>query len=510
MTLKSRGLTALAAIVAVAGLVLTGCSGGSAGSSNGEGELAADQSLTFAPGLFPVSLDIANFPAEEGVQLAVQQTLQTLVTFDGEEATPLLAESWDYVTPTELTFALRDDVTFSDGTPFTAEDVKASLQRYIDAEKAFSVLLAAITEIRVDDEHTVTLVTSEPVGTLVGTMSLIWIGKADAINDEAYWKAPVGTGPFVVDEYVADDHISFSRNEEYWGEQPALTSMEFVNIPETAAQITALETGEVDVVGSIPPDQVSNVKSLSDVSFDQVDSLSYYFIWFNQNREPFADVRVRQAMVHALNIGQTVPDLFGESATVAGAPVPQTVFGATKQKQLEYDPDRAKELLAEAGYPDGFTASMQWPTAGGPNIQPMAKAFISDWAKVGIKIEPLEKERAQWLQDFGSLNWDLNLQTNATPTGDADYTLNRLYTCAAERMGYCNPALDATLARARASLDQDERAKLYEQANEILWTDVPGIWPVDLRANIAYRDTVTGLELPSSNRPDFSGVVITE
>lgn len=508
MTRKFRGFAAIAAVVA-AGLAITGCSAGSGG-SEGTGAPAAEQSFTFAPALFPVSLDIANFPAEEGVQTAVQQAMQTLVTFDGTEAKPLLAEKWEYVKPTELTFTLRDDVTFSDGTPFTAKDVKASLERYIAAEKAFGVLLSAITEVRVDDDHTLTLVTSEPVGTLVGTMSLIWIGQADKVNDEAYWKAPVGTGPFVIDEYVADDHISYSRNDEYWGDAPALTSLKFVNIPETAAQITSLETGEVDAVGAIPPDQISNVKSLSDVTFTQTDSLAYYFIWFNQEREPFDDPKVRQAMWHALNIEQTIPDLFGDSATVAGAPIPQTVFGATEQKQLSYDPELAKKLLAEAGLPDGFSASMQWPVAGGPNIQPMAKAFISDWAKVGIKIEPQEKERAQWLQDFGSLNWDLNLQTNSTPTGDADYTLNRLYTCAAERMGYCNPKLDETLSKARASLDQDERKKLYAEANEILWTDAPGIWPVDLRGNIAFRNTVTGLELPASNRPDFSTVVITE
>ena len=140
----------------------------------------------------------------------------------------------------------------------------------------------------------------------------------------------------------------------------------------------------------------------------------------------------------------------------------------------------------------------------------MAKAFISDWAKVGIQVEPLEKERATWLEDLGTLNFDLNMQTNATPTGDADYTLNRLYTCAAERMGYCNPELDKILADARASLDLDERKDLYAQAIDILWADAPGMWPVDIRANVAYRKGVTGLELPATNRPNFDTVVITE
>ena len=102
-----------------------------------------------------------------------------------------------------------------------------------------------------------------------------------------------------------------------------------------------------------------------------------------------------------------------------------------------------------------------------PNIRALAQAMISDWAKIGVTVKPLEKERAQWLEDFGKLNWDMNLQTNVTGTGDADYTLARLYVCTAKRNGYCNPALDKLLLDARSSVDQAQRPKLYEQAGQI-------------------------------------------
>jgi peptide/nickel transport system substrate-binding protein len=134
--------------------------------------------------------------------------------------------------------------------------------------------------------------------------------------------------------------------------------------------------------------------------------------------------------------------------------------------------------------------------------------MISDWAKVGIEIKPLEKERAQWLKDFGAMEWDLNLQTNTTGTGDADFTLARLYTCEAKRMGYCNEGLDKTLMDARASLDQHEREELYARASQIIWQDAVGIFPADLKNNYAVRDRVQGFELPATGRPSFKTVSI--
>ncbi|SEE30475.1 ABC transporter substrate-binding protein [Ruania alba] len=495
----------VAAAVLATALTVVGCTTTTEG---GDGE-TAPQELTYVPAFFPVSLDPHNFPAEEGTQVAAQQTLETLVTYNDGEAQPLLAESWEYSDDElTLTFQLRDDVTFSDGTPFTAEDAKASLDRLIELDKALAPLFAAVTETRADDDHTFSIVTSEPLGTLLASMSLVFIGQAGAMGEDSYWRAPVGTGPFIVDDYVADDHVTYSRNDDYWGEAAQLDTLEMVSMPEVAARITALGTGEVDVISSIPPDQVAGVQDQDGVEFIQDAGYLYYFIWFNHNEEPFDDQRVRQAMWHAVDVEGIVSDLYGEGATAATAPIPQAAFGAADNGLYEHDPERARELLADAGFPDGFETSMQWPREGGPNIRSLGQAFISAWAEVGIDVEPLEKERASWLEDFGSMNWDLNLQTNTTATGDADFTLNRLYTCEADRLGYCNPELDDLLAQARASLDPDERSELYDQANEIMWEEAPGIFPADIQNNLAYGSQVRGLELPPNNRPYFSTVSI--
>ena len=462
--------------------------------------------LRYATGQFPVSLDVQSFPAEEGVQTTVSQVLETLVTYASGEVTPLLAESWENPDPLTWTFTLRQGVSFSDGTPLTANDVKASLDRLIALEGPLTPLFSTITETRSDDDATFTVVSSEPLGTLLSSLSLVSIGKADGVESDDYWLSPIGTGPFVVDDYVADDHVDLVRNENYWGEPARLDRLTIVNMPE----ITALETGEVDVLTGIPPDQTGSVEGMDDVEFVVEDSYQYYFIWFNEDQEPFSDVRVRQAMWYAVDVAGLVEDLYGDGATVAAAPITQSVFGAPTLEQYTYDPDLARQLLTDAGYPDGFSTTMHWAREGGPNIRSLAQAMVSAWAEVGITVEPLEKERAQWLEDFGAGEWDLNLQTNTTGTGDADFTLNRLYTCAADRMGYCNEELDGILAEARSSLDPDERIELYAQASQIIWDDAVGIFPADLRINAAYRSNVVGFELPTNNRPSFAAVSLDD
>jgi peptide/nickel transport system substrate-binding protein len=499
MTKRSRAKGCLVAAALVVGLAACGTSGDSDSDS---------QVLRYAPQLFPVSLDVQQYPAEEAVQTTVQQALETLTVMKDGQAAPKLATSWESPDPKTWVFHLREGVTFSDGTPFTAKDVKGSVERLISLKGSLNPLLASITGIDATDDRAVTFHTSASLGNLPSTMSLVFIGQGDKVTSDAYWQKPIGTGPFKFDSFSPDDKVVFSRNDSYWGPKAKVATLQILDMPEIASRITALNNDEVDVLASIPPDQVSEVSDVDGVKYGTGPSYNYYFIWFNQNNKPFDNVKVRQAMLHAIDLKGTIGDLFGDLGSVAQSPITQAVFGSTQLEPYSYDPELAKRLLAEAGYPNGINTTMQWPLEGGPNIRAMAQAFVSDWAKVGIKVQPLEKERATWLKDFGALKWDMNLQTNTTGTGDADFTLNRLYTCAAKRMGYCNKDLDTILAKARGSLDQNERKSLYAEAAKILWDDAVGIFPVDLKNNYAVREDVKGFEMPVNGRPDFSQVSI--
>lgn len=503
MSTKRRSFGGLALAIA-ASLALAACSNG----GSGEAPPAAEQDLKVAVASLPINLDVLQNSAEGKIIGPMQHVLEPLVKRAGDDFEPWLAESWE--NPDDLTwvFHIRPDVAFSDGTAFTAEDARASIQRLIDVESPLAPLLAAVETMEASDDATLTITTSAPLGTMLTTLSQILLGQSASIDDEAYWAKPVGTGPFVIEEFVADDHFSLTRNDDYWGPETTLTSITYLGMPEEAARISALSTGEVDLIDGVSPDSIPEVESLDSVTFDSVPSYGIQYIWFNNGREPFTDVRVRQALWHALDLEQIVSDLYGDQASVAQAPVPQPVFGAAALEPYAYDPELAKELLADAGYPNGFSTTMQFSSTTG--TPPFVQTVISYWAKIGVTVEPQPKEQAIWLADLLALNWDMNSQSPSVTSGDADYHLGRLYVCSANRLGYCNPDYDALVKAARETVDQAERIELYAEASQLLWDDAPAIWAADQTANVAYRDNVTNVTVDPGNRNDFSGVVIRE
>lgn len=509
MKLDKRRTRLAVGAVLVAALGLSAC-GNDGVEEGGGGDAAGGQTLTVSPSTFPVALDPHRWSAEGAVIGPVKHFMETLVVSEGDDFAPLLADSWE--TPDEHTwvFHLNPDATFSDGDPVTAADVQASAERLVSIGGSMAPLFEPMESIEATDERTLTISTEQPLGTVLNTMSLLFVAKAGEMDDEDYWRAPIGSGPYVVGEYQADERLVFERNQDYWGEDPTLDTITLVNIPEDAARITALTTGEIDVMAGVAADTVAEVEAIDGVVYEEVPGYTYQLLWFNSSREPFTDPRVRQAMWYGANVAQTVEDLFGSSATLAQAPIPQPVFGAPALDPYPYDPDRARELLEEAGYADGFETSLQWDGGSGESIRSLAQAFISDWAELGITVEPLSKERAVWLDDLNALNWDMNLQGNTVATGDADYTLGRLYLCEANRMGYCNEELDDLLNQAKASLDQQERIELYEQAAQIIWDEAVGIFPMDLTVTVAYRDNVQNLQLDPGNRTSYVSVTMTE
>jgi peptide/nickel transport system substrate-binding protein len=169
---------------------------------------------------------------------------------------------------------------------------------------------------------------------------------------------------------------------------------------------------------------------------------------------------------------------------------------------------KAKQLLAEAGHPNGFETSFIWYAGAGPQDRELGQALVSYWNAIGVKVKVDEQERAAWLDNLIKLNWDMDFQTNSVTTGDADFTLGRLYHSRANRNGYKNSELDKILDDAAASSDQGKRAELYAQANKIIWEEAVGIFPFDLLESFAYRKNVSGFTLTPSTVLDLSNVTI--
>lgn len=441
------------------------------------------------------TLDTQGQQSVDGVtHTAMQHILDTLVGRDNASGNliPRLATSWEAPDPTTWVFTLRQGVKFHDGSDFTSADVKASLQRTIDQKGPQAPLWASVETIDTPDPLTVRLKTKQPVGTIPASATLLTVGPAAAINAADFWSKPIGTGPFKYVSWRADADLRVEANDQYWAGPPASKAIIFRHVPEIAARMTALETGELDFTYRVPPDQIDALKTNNDLTVQTTPSHEYYFIWMNSSRDVFKDKRIRQAMIYALDAETMAKDLLQGVGQPATAPIPPTVFGYAAQTPYKYDPAKAKSLLAEAGKPNGFETSFIWYSGAGPQDREIGQAMVAYWAAVGIKVRVDEQERATWLDNLIKLNWDMDFQTNAVTTGDADFTLGRLYHSRANRNGYKNPDLDKLLDDAAAASDQNKRKELYAQAQKIIWDDAVGIFPFDLLATFTYRKTVDG------------------
>lgn len=442
---------------------------------------------------------------EEATAVVSSHVLDTLVGRDAEsgELFPRLATSWEAPDDTTWTFTLREGVKFHDGSDFTSEDVKASLERVIALEGPLAPLWGSVTSVEAPDPLTVQILTSEPVGTVPVSATLLFIGPAAAMDNEEFFNQPYGLGPFKFISWTPDSELIMEANEEYWGGNPALQRIVIRDIPETAARVTALETGEIQFTYGLAADQLPALQENDDLTIDATPSYIYYFNWFNGQREPFTDVRVRQAMAYALDVEAMAGALLAGAGQPAQAPIPSTVFGYAPQTPYTYDPEKAKSLLAEAGFPDGFETTLQWNPGSGPQDRELVLSMIAYWDAIGVTVENLEKERAVWLEDLLALDWDMNFQTNTVRTGDADYTLRRLYVSSANRNGYANEELDKILIDAAAASDQGARERLYGEACRIIWDEAVGIFPFELIENYIYRAGIEGFVPAPSAVPRF-------
>ncbi|MGH3748147.1 MAG: ABC transporter substrate-binding protein [Micromonosporaceae bacterium] len=486
----------------VAGAYLAGCSFG--------GDPAAAEQALQAAFAQPINDLDPHGPSsvDESTLIAGRLIYDTLTHRVGDKLEPSVATSWEQTDPKTWTFKLRDDVKFHDGSPLTARDVAASVERVRDAGGAQSPLWIGV-KAEAPDDQTLRVTTEAPLGTVPQNFSILYIVPASKMNQKGFFDKPIGSGPFKVKSFTPADKLEVTA-VDHWDGKPKLKSVTVPYIPETSSQITALRTRDVHILWPIPPDQVQELKGVDGVELETVPSYNYYFNWFNCGRKPFDDPRVRRAMWQAADVAGTVKNLFGNGAKVMTAPIPDTVFGHAAQQPYEYDPDAAKKALAEAGLKDGFSTTLMWFDDTGPLANEFAQALISDWSKVGIKVEPERLEKAEWLRRLTEKDFDMELQTNTVTTADADFTLGRLYDSAADRMNYQNPELDKILRAAHEDSDKGRREELYSQACKIIWEDAVGIFPAALISSYGRRTTVNGFDPAPNNQPDLRGVTITE
>lgn len=473
------------------------------------------QTLVIAQGTDAVTLDPHN-STDSPTATVLSHIYETLfdLTPDGQ-IVPLLATgaemSADGLT---WTVTLRQDVVFHNGAPLTAEVVKGSMERFIDPANAFTFafLLNRIQEIVVVDDHTVEFRLSSTFAPFLAhlTHNSAAIVHPDVVAQfgEDFPENPVGTGPFQLANWQRGEQLDLVRFDGYWGEQPGVSGVRFLVVPEDTTRMALVETGEAHVAVRVPPQDVARIDANPNVTVQNVSGLRTIYIYFNHLMEPFDDVRVRQALNYAVDKEEIAEFVFGGAVRPSDAPIAPGIFGYTPVGPYEYDPERARQLLAEAGFADGLTVEFWSPTGRYPQDIQVAQAIQGQLAAVGVTANITSIDWAAYLvataQPRESTYVPMALLGWGTVTGDADYGLFALFHSSQapnpNRAFYNNSVVDALLDQARTNPDPSLRQQLYADAMELIWNDAPWLFLYSESQVVAVRDEVEGFVIHPTER----------
>ena len=380
----------------------------------------AKDDITVAMQLEPPHLDPTSAAAGAIDSVLYTNVFEGLTRFMGDgSVVPGLAESWEISEDgLTYTFKLREGVTFHDGTTMDAEDVKFTLDRINaeDSANAQKALYAAISEVNVIDPQTVEVKLSEPNGNML--FNLAW-GDAVIVAPEtveAIKQTPIGTGAFKFENWNQGDKITLTRNDDYWGEAPALASATFKFISDPTAAFASVMAEDVDVFTGFPaPENIPQFEA--DPRFQVLigSTEGETILSINNKREPFDNVKVREAVAHAID-RQAIIDgaMFGYGTPIGTHFAPHNPDYVDLTEMSSYDPEKSKALLAEAGFPDGFETTLHLPP---PSYARRGGEIIAaQLAEVGIKAQITNVEWAQWLETvFKGKDFGLSIVSHTEP-----------------------------------------------------------------------------------------------
>jgi peptide/nickel transport system substrate-binding protein len=433
---------------------------------------------------------------------------------------PGLATSWKRVNDTTWEFALRQGVKFHDGSPFTAADVKATLDRILTPGK--TVVIAGFTTIesvQAVDPRTVRIVTKKPDPLMLVRMAQMGaqILPARLTTDDGakeVTRKPVGTGAYRFVEWVKDERLVMEANREWWGwdgKPPAVERVVWKPIPEDFPRLVALEKGEVDIITNVPPDRMQAIADGRSTRLVTAPATRTVMLGINTTQPPLSDKRVRQALQHALDVNGIVRNLYaGQGRPVAGG-LADTEFGHNGAlKPYPFDQARARQLLADAGHAGGVNVTLHSGLGTMVNDKALIESVADMWAKVGIRarVEMMEMGARQRMVNERALPPNGLLLINPQSTLlDADGSLWRLmhptglngkYWAGSQPGHRFHDLMEA----ARYTLDPARRKQLYADATQLFHDEVP--WIQLFQEVVVYG---TSKRVSFTVRPDYRLIV---
>jgi peptide/nickel transport system substrate-binding protein len=443
--------------------------------------------LVRALSTFPNSIDVPQ-AAERQASTTAWQMYDSLVWMNADnEVEPALAESWEISEDgTEYTFYLREGVTFHNGEPFNADAVVFSWERAKDAGFEYSDQWQEADSVEKIDDYTVKITTPEPNALFMSILHDAWAmvppGYFEEVGQEGFDEHPIGTGPFKLVEWVKGDHITMEANEDYWRGAPKIKTLSFRPIPESATRVAAIQTGEVDIVTRLTSEEAQSIMGATDVKIISYPQTRIWYVAFNNLTtgvgQPTEDALVRQAMNYAVDVDAIIGALFDGFAKPATGYVATGELGYGAVEAFGYDPDKAKELLAEAGYPDGFSMDMACPAGAYTHFEEVCEAIVGYLGDVGIDVNLDIMESGQY--------WDLEANKELPPLfGDSWSALGgeafRRLTGAlmgwdAAYSSWEDEKIIDMLNQIKATVDREERKALYEELQVYMQENPPFVY----------------------------------
>ncbi|UAL48372.1 glutathione ABC transporter substrate-binding protein [Sutcliffiella horikoshii] len=462
--------------------------------NNTEEAAEASGELTVGIEAEPTSLD--PFNSTDGNSATVQSTMfEGFLRFDEKmNLVPVLATEYNFnEDATEITFTLQQGVKFHDGTDFNAEVAKENLDFVRDAENglARASFFSFISEVTVNDEYSITIKSEEPNSAMASYMahssasfkSTEELKKKKDDTDYNLDRNPVGTGPFRFQEWKDSEQIVVTKNENYWNtqEEPKVDSITFLPIVEASTRVNKLKTGEVDVIFPIPTLNAKELEQEENVDLYVGSSTNVFYIGMNFKEEKYNDLKVRQAMNHAVDKDGLIAQIADGYAQVADSAIAPAVYGYAGQSVYEHDKELAKELLKEAGMEEGFKATL-W-TRNTTEFVSVAEYVAIQLKEIGIDVEVQAFESGTLFEmlDAGE-ETDLWIGRWSPGTGEADYGLRPNF--ASDRVPpnfnnsgfYINEELDGLFDDALRTPDQDQALSIYADIQMKIYEDAPWVF----------------------------------
>lgn len=551
---RRRGLLAVTG-AALAALVLSGCVASERSDDGGEAAGDVDGTFVFAASSDPASLDPAF--AQDGESFRVsRQMFEGLVGTEPGTAdpAPLLAESWESSEDgMSHTFTLKEDVTFHDGTPFNAEAVCANFDRWYNwtglaASEAFGYYYnklfkgyadspadAVYKSCTPDGDYSVTIDLNKPFAGFVASLSLPSFsmqspsalqefgadevsGSAEApVLSEYAMGHPVGTGPYQFDEWAPGEQVTLKAYDDYWGEAGQIDEIIFRTIDDPTARRQALESGSIDGYDLVGP---ADTKALEDDGFTMVSRPPFTILYlaFNQAIPELQDPKVREALSYAVDKDALISQVLPEGTEKAIEFVPDTVNGYNPDvTTYDYDPEKAKSLLAEAGYDEAnpLKLTFNYPVNVSrpymPDPEQIFTVLSSQLAEVGVETTPVSEEWVEYLdRTTGTADHGIHLLGWTGDYNDTDNFVGVFFGQQSSEWGFDNPELFQKLNEARGVSNLEDQTALYEEINEMVAQFIPGVPIAHPAPTLAFDPRVESYPASPVNDEVFTDIVLTE